>query len=248
MWKKVMLIVTAGMWILALGQLFFVDKIDSMRARQEVFHTIGEEQGSYEIQMMGAYKGEFLTREEEKVCLTQWGEELALSLGEITFSDVENGHVTYSSIEGEGLTGYCKIITKEEQISNQAYHCTQYVSYYLTSKEKFADMQQLRHRLHDFAEEKQIDGVPLLVAEYESRSSMTEKEQTSLVYSLAESLNGTIVSSAAEQSSYFAYGYSKDLLYSQQIDGKDMNFLIYMKPSDNGKTRIHIQFPTVSLM
>ena len=80
MWKKVMLVVTAGMWILALGQLFFVDKIDSMHARQEVFNTIKEEQGVYEIQMTGKYEGEFLTREEEKDALAEWGEGLSLSL------------------------------------------------------------------------------------------------------------------------------------------------------------------------
>lgn len=247
MWKKAMWVVTAGMWILALGQLFFVDKIDSMRARQEVFHTIGEEPGSYEVQMMGAYEDGFLTREEEKVCLAQWGEELDLSLEKITFSDVEDGHVTYSNIEGDGVAGYCKIITKEEQISSQAYHCTQYVSYYLTSAGEFADMQQLRNRLHEFAKENQIDSVPVFVAEYESLNRMTQKEQTSLVDSLAESLNGTIVSIGADETNYFAYGYSKDLSYSQNIDGKDMNFLIYMKPSDSGKTVIHLQFPTVSL-
>lgn len=247
MWKKVMLVVTAGMWILALGQLFFVDKIDSMHARQEVFNTIKEEQGVYEIQMTGKYEGEFLTREEEKDALAEWGEELFLSLEEITFFDVENGHVTYSSVEGNGLTGHCRIITKEAQISSQAYQCTQYVSYYLTSKDDFSKMRTIRDQLQNFAEEKQIDGIPVLVAEYESRNSMTEKEQASFVHSLAESLNGTIVSTAAERSAYYAYGYSKELSYRQKIDGKDMNFLIYMKPSDNGKIRIHVQFPTVSL-
>lgn len=247
MWKKVVLVITAGMWILALGQLFFVDKADSIRARQEVFHTIGEEQASYEVQMTGEYKNGFLTREEEKDYLTNWAEMLDLSLGEISYDDVENGHVTYGNIEGENVTGYCKVITREEKISEQAFHCTQYISYSLASKEDLTEMMLLRNKLQEFAEEVQIDGVPLLVAEYESSSNMTEQEQTSLVQSIAESMRGTIVSSAVEQSNYFAYGYSRDLSYSQNIDGKDMNFLIYMKPSDNGRIRIHLQFPTVSL-
>lgn len=248
MWKKVMLVITAGMWILALGQLFFVDKIGSMQARQEVFHTIEEEQGSYEIQMMGKYENEFLTREEETEFLAHWGEVFSLSLEEISFEDTENGHVTYSNIWGEGLTGYCKIITKEEPISKQAFHCTQYMSYYLKSEEGLTKMLQLRNQLQEFAEGVRLDCVPVLVAEYESRDRMTQDEQTSLAHSLAESLDGIIVNSTWEQSNYYSYGYSRDLPYCQCIDGTDMNVLVYMKPSDNGKTRIHLQLPTVSLM
>lgn len=248
MWKKVMFAITAGMWMLALGQLFFVDKMESMRAKQEVFHVMGEEQGSYEIQMMGEYENEFLTREEEEEFLVHWGEVFSLSLEEISFEDTDNGHVTYSNIQGNGLSGYCKIITKEEPITNQSFHCTQYMSYYLTSAGEFEDMLKLRNQLQEFAEGVKLDCVPVLVAEYESRSSLSKEEQTSLVYSLAESIDGTIVDSAKEQSDYYAYGYSKELPYCQCINGTDMNFLVYMKPSDTGKTRIHLQLPTVSLL